>query len=67
MSYIISSRPFYDPQKNFIDVMNEFFYYLALAFSFLFTDISSDTQSKSSIGYIFNSLILMLLIINFIY
>ncbi len=37
MSNSIASRPFVDPAINRLDVMNEVFYYFALAFSFPFT------------------------------
>jgi hypothetical protein len=42
ISNSIASRPFLDPAINRLDVINEGFYYLALAFSFSFTHFNPD-------------------------
>jgi hypothetical protein len=46
ISNSISSRPFKDPAINRLDVINEGFYYLALAFSFSFTHFNNDDAAR---------------------
>lgn len=60
----ISNRAYYDKGMNRIDVINEIFYYLLLLFSFAFTLYNSDEGSKSDIGFLFNVLIVSMLIHN---
>ena len=60
----ISNRAYYDSGMNRIDLVNEIFYYLLLLFSFSFTLYNSDEDSKSDIGYLFDTLIVSMLIHN---
>jgi hypothetical protein len=64
MGYIISERPFKEPSKNRIDIMNELFYYISLDFSFSFTFINSNEEASKDIGYFLNALVIMMLALN---
>jgi hypothetical protein len=64
MGYIISERPFKEPSKNRIDIMNELFYYITLDFSFSFTFINSNEEASKDIGYFLNALVIMMLALN---
>jgi hypothetical protein len=46
ISNSIASRPFVDPVINRLDVMNEVFYYFALAFSLPFTYFNPDEVAR---------------------
>ena len=60
----ISNNAYYDKGMNRIDLVNEIFYYLLLLFSFAFTLYNSDEDSKSDIGFLFDVLIVCMLIHN---
>ena len=66
ISNSIASKPFKDTAINRLDVMNELFYYLTLAFCFPFTHFNPDDVAREKIGYFFNTLVIAMLIINFI-
>jgi hypothetical protein len=61
----VANRPFEDPSLNQLDTINELFYYFTTLFTYSFTQINTDENSKNVIGYVFNALLLTMLALNF--
>ena len=64
MGYSLQIKPFEDPALNKMEVFNELLYNLILLLSFTFTEFFQDKAARENTGYVFISLILLMLIIN---
>ena len=65
MGYSLAVKPFEDPAMNRLEVVNELFYNLVLFLCFTFTSFLPDISARDYTGFVFITLILTMLAINF--
>ncbi len=64
MGYLLTERPFIEPDHNTQELVNELFYFFLLLSNFTFTELIPDMATKTQTGYFFIATLLLMLAIN---
>ena len=67
LGYSIGTKPFTDPQVNFLEKVNEFSYWFVLFLSFSFTEFMPNNYAQSYTGIIWCSIIGLMMMVNLVF
>ena len=65
MAYLIRIKPFENPEFNYLEILNEYTFSILTIFMLIFSDYNNDPYAKYNYGWVFISILILNLGINF--